>query len=131
MRRHFAYVLQKIITKKEPCIHIAALAKDWEVFKNKATISTSDKFKRKVRRGLRSSKMLRLSSSEFQGFVLNSSQNFTSNTKQAWVNYLRFYFNPLSANFRKWSNTLKQFVGKLPRNCLSVFDHFVGLTLKG
>ena len=40
-------------------------------------------------------------------------------------------FNPLSANFTKWSNTLKQFVGKLPTYCLSVFDHFVGLTLKG
>ena len=38
--------------------------------------------------------------------------------------------NPLSANFTKWSNTLKQFVGKLPTNCLSVFDHFVGLALK-
>ena len=25
----------------------------------------------------------------------------------------------------KWSNTLKKFVGKLPTNCLSVFDHFV------
>ena len=40
-------------------------------------------------------------------------------------------FNPLSANFTKWSNTLKQFVGKLPTNCLSVFDHFVELSLKG
>ena len=39
--------------------------------------------------------------------------------------------NPLSANFPKWSNTLKQFVPKLPTNCLSVFDHFVRLTLKG
>ena len=39
--------------------------------------------------------------------------------------------NSLSANFTKWSNTLKQFVGNLPTNCLSVFDHFVGLTLKG
>ena len=38
--------------------------------------------------------------------------------------------NPLSANFIKWSNTLKQFVGKSPTNCLSVFDHFVKLTLK-
>ena len=34
--------------------------------------------------------------------------------------------NPLSANPTKWSNTLKQFVG-----LLSVFDHFVGLALKG
>ena len=40
-------------------------------------------------------------------------------------------FNPLSSNFIKWSNTLKQFVGKLPWNCLSLFDHFVGLALKG
>ena len=39
--------------------------------------------------------------------------------------------NPLSANPSKWSNTLKQFVAKLPTNCLSVFDHFVGLALKG
>ena len=39
--------------------------------------------------------------------------------------------NPLSANPTKWSNTLKQFVGKLPTNCLSVFDHFMNLELKG
>ena len=38
--------------------------------------------------------------------------------------------NPLSAKITKWSNTLKQFVGKLLTNCLSVFDHFVGLALK-
>ena len=37
--------------------------------------------------------------------------------------------NLLSANPTKWSNTLKQFVGKLPINCLSVFDHFVELAL--
>ena len=39
--------------------------------------------------------------------------------------------NPLSANPTKWSNTLKQFVGKFPTNCVSVFDHFVKLALKG
>ena len=39
--------------------------------------------------------------------------------------------NPLSTNLRKWSNTLKQLVGNLPMNCLSVFDHFVELALKG
>ena len=39
------------------------------------------------------------------------------------------YVNPLSANPTKWSNTLKQFVGKLPTDCLSVFDHFVELAL--
>ena len=40
-------------------------------------------------------------------------------------------FNPLNANFTKWSNTLKQFIAKLPTNYLSVFEHFVGLTFKG
>ena len=40
-------------------------------------------------------------------------------------------FNPLSANPTQWSNTLEQFVGKLPTSCLSVFDHCVGLALKG
>ena len=40
-------------------------------------------------------------------------------------------FNPLGASPTKWSNTLKQFVGILPTNCLSVFDHFVGMALKG
>ena len=39
--------------------------------------------------------------------------------------------NPLTANPTKWSNTLKQFVGSLPTNCLSVCDHFVKLALKG
>ena len=37
----------------------------------------------------------------------------------------------LSANPTKWSNTLKQFVCHLPTNCLNVFDHFLGLALKG
>ena len=31
----------------------------------------------------------------------------------------------------KQSNRLKQFVSNLPTNCLTVFDHFVGLALKG
>ena len=37
----------------------------------------------------------------------------------------------MSANPTKWPNTLKQFAGKLPTNCLSVFGHFVNLALKG
>ena len=41
------------------------------------------------------------------------------------------YINPFSTNFTKWSTTLKQFVGNLSTNCLSVFDHFMGLALKG
>ena len=44
---------------------------------------------------------------------------------------LKLTFNPLSANFLKWPNTLKQFVGNLTTKCLSVFCHFVGLALKG
>ena len=40
-------------------------------------------------------------------------------------------FNPLNSNRTKWSNILKQFVGKLPTNYLSVFVHFVKLALKG
>ena len=39
--------------------------------------------------------------------------------------------NPFSVNFTKWSNTLKQFVGNLLTNWLSVFDHLLGLALKG
>ena len=38
--------------------------------------------------------------------------------------------NPLSANPTNWSNTRKQFVSNLPTNSLSVFGHFVILTLK-
>ena len=41
------------------------------------------------------------------------------------------HLNPSSANLTKWLNTLKQFVGNLTTNCLSVFEHFVKLTLKG
>ena len=39
--------------------------------------------------------------------------------------------NPLNANPEKWSNTLKQIVGNLTTICLSVFDHFMNLALKG
>ena len=38
---------------------------------------------------------------------------------------------PLSASSTKWSNALKQFVGKLPTNRLSVLDHFLRLAFKG
>ena len=39
--------------------------------------------------------------------------------------------NPLSVNPTEWSNTLKQFVGNLLTNFLSVSDHFVKLALTG
>ena len=47
------------------------------------------------------------------------------------LNSVLYSLNPLSPNLTKWSNTLKQFVGNLPTNCLTLFDHFVGLVLKG
>ena len=53
------------------------------------------------------------------------------NWRQLFLRGTSSVFNPLSANPTKWSNTLKQFVGKLPTNCLSVFDHFVRLVVKG
>ena len=40
-------------------------------------------------------------------------------------------YTPINASPTKWSNTLKQCVDNLLTNCLSVFDHFVGLALKG
>ena len=39
--------------------------------------------------------------------------------------------NLLSANTTKCANTLKQFFGNLPANCLRAFDHFVELALQG
>ena len=51
--------------------------------------------------------------------------------RSKWLNALSLLqVNPLSTNPRKWSNTLKQFVGNLLTNCFSLFDHFVGLALK-
>ena len=47
------------------------------------------------------------------------------------LSVILYSINLLSANPTKWSNKLKQFVGILPTNCLSVFDHFVKLALKG
>ena len=47
------------------------------------------------------------------------------------VSYDNVGINPLSANPTKRSNTLEEFVGNLPASCLSVFNHFVGLALKG
>ena len=37
---------------------------------------------------------------------------------------------PLSPNPTKWSNTVKQLICRQqPTNCLSVFEHFVGLAI--
>ena len=47
------------------------------------------------------------------------------------INFHAHCHNPFSANPTKSSNKLKQFVGSLPTNFLSVFDDFVGLAPKG
>ena len=60
-----------------------------------------------------------------QKFVEISS-NFCNSSFQT-QRVISSYLIPLSANPTKWSNTLKQ----LPTKCLSVFDHFVKLALKG
>ena len=59
--------------------------------------------------------------------TLNSVQPFT----ETRANYTtkKNLFNSLSANRTKWSNTLKQFFGNLSTDCLSMLDHFLGLTL--
>ena len=44
---------------------------------------------------------------------------------------LIYQINTLNANPEKWSNTLKQIVGNWATICLSVFDHFMNLALKG
>ena len=53
--------------------------------------------------------------------------------KRHFTNITRHFecLNPLNAYPEKWSNTLKQIVGNLPTICLSVFDHFMNLALKG
>ena len=72
--------------------------------------------------------------SHAKGVIFNRSKFpkiIRKNVKTLSMNSTLRHINPLSANFTKCSNKLKQFVGKLPVNCLSVFDHFVGLALKG
>ena len=59
--------------------------------------------------------------------MIESTNRIQSHSKH----YFESGLNPLSTNPTKWSNTLKQFVGSLPKNCLSVSDQFVKLTLNG
>ena len=54
-----------------------------------------------------------------------------STSSKGSVKIVNNFIKPLNAKFIKWSSTLKQIVGKLPTICLSVFDHFSGLALKG
>ena len=64
--------------------------------------------------------------------MMNISNNQQKSSEvTALLSFAIIIFNPLRASPTKWSNTLEQFVGKLPTNCLSVFDHYVRLALKG
>ena len=62
---------------------------------------------------------------------MDKAMNFSGQVKSLANLHHCFLFNPLSANPEKWSNTVKQIVGNLPTICLSVFDHFMNLALKG
>ena len=72
-------------------------------------------------------KSLKISGLPKANFKLKAKENVNKGFSPNCVSTI----NALSANFTKWSNTLKQFFDKLPTNCLIVFDHFVGLALKG
>ena len=54
----------------------------------------------------------------------------TNANNRVKVTILNPEVNILNANPTKWSNALRQKNCKLPTNCFSVFDHFVGLVLK-
>ena len=68
--------------------------------------------------------------SEEEYFQLELKQGKIVQEYNQWVEYNSF-FDPLSANPPNWSNTLKTIRRLLPTNCLGVFNHFVGLALKG
>ena len=57
--------------------------------------------------------------------------SFISSFLYQWRWLMDQVFNLLSAKPTKWPNKLKQSVENLPTNCLSVFDRFVKLALKG
>ena len=57
--------------------------------------------------------------------------SFSVITQKVGNRFLQKLFNPLSANLTKCLNTLKQIVSRFLTNCLSAFDHFVGLVPKG
>ena len=63
--------------------------------------------------------------------ISSTSETFLEICQTSKMELFAKIVNPLSANPTKWTNTLKQFVGNMLANCFSVFDHFVGLALKG
>ena len=63
--------------------------------------------------------------------ALNKRYKSKTNRTELTLLVTKTRINPLNGNLTTWSNTLKQFVDNLLTNCLSMFDHFVGLALKG
>ena len=79
-------------------------------------------------KGLNSNNILLVEGKE----IVNDDGKIATTMSRYFTNITKHMnLNPLSANPEKWSNTLRQIVGNLPTICLSVFDHFRNLTLKG
>ena len=66
------------------------------------------------------------SKEELKELENESSDNIDITNFRARLKSRNIHTNPT-----KLSNTFKQFVGKLPTNCLSVIVHFLRLALKG
>ena len=81
------------------------------------------------RRELRSNVQWDLKQYSFASYVISSTLSIYNHILTGTI--CTAFFNKWSVNPTKWSNILKQFVGNLLTNCLSVFDHFVILALKG
>ena len=73
------------------------------------------------------SEILKMSEKEIVWVLLFRNKSFSKDMNFRIITSSIHFVYPLSANITKWSNILKQ----LPTNCLSVFDHFVILALKG
>ena len=56
---------------------------------------------------------------------------WTNGCSKGWINGRTDRREFIGSSARQVKHTQTAFVSKLPTNCLSVFDHFVGLGLKG
>ena len=118
-----------MITKKLQSIALAALFLDKEE-RNRDTVLKTRKRLCWVRSWLQLREEKAVTTSLFKERLVEDTEFFREFARMG-KNHFQFLVNPFSGNPAKWSNALKQFVGKLLTNCLSVFDHFVGLALKG
>ena len=107
------------------CCCCFKLAWKWFIFESNVDIFTADQnfqFRRALiytRDHLHSDCQLLIKTEVLKKWILISFKKADFETR-----------SPLSANPTKWSNSLKSFNSKLATNCLSVFNHFVGLALK-